>query len=75
MRQSSTIIGLVVVLSSLIYIGSKGKTKKKDDCYVNLSLLSDYQQTMSILQQTDTATANKFSRVMEQINTGVYEGE
>jgi hypothetical protein len=33
-------------------------------------LLSEYQQAMSILIKTDTATANKFSRVMEQINTG-----
>lgn len=72
MRRNSIIYLLVALLLLLFVL----YTNKKCDhnvpvynCCSDTTLLREYQETLQIMIQTDTQTANKFMRVMEKLNT------
>lgn len=65
MKRTDYFIFLLALIGICLYFKCDLYPQKNES-----SLLGEYQETLRILMETDTATANKFMKVMEQLNTG-----
>lgn len=64
MKRADYFILTLAIVVMFFYFKDSLYPKKSDSM-----LLTEYQETLKILMEKDTATANKFMRVMEEINT------